>query len=304
MTPARALRADGSPSAVRHDDRDPLRLLLLMTLELLHDQRINRGSIDTGATDLLRARALVIAAGGDDCDVQALRLDGDPWSKSRPRHTKRGFTYTRPEDRDAELRTRTSLAPAFSQPMTGNVAMAAVFYRSNRQRIDADNMLKHLCDAATGIAWHDDSQVTAVLGVIELDPAHPRTVVAFAPHESSLTRGTDWTNRCQVCLTVFVVDPKQTAKKYCSLACSRQSRGHVLAEPVPCAHCAEPFRRQTTAQKYCGVDCSYAARIGAPKPRKRNYSNCESCGRELAHRRGGRCRECWTSDPHRQAVTS
>lgn len=261
------------------------------------DVRAGGEAVDAGHEDLLRAIALVVAAGGDDCDTTVLRLEGDPWSKSRPRHTRTGRSYVAPEDRDAEQRTRARLQPAFLQPMTGNVAVAAIFYRSNRQRIDADNLLKHICDAGTGVAWADDSQVTAVLGVIELDPTHPRTVVAFAPHDSSMGRGTDWTTICPRCNEVFVVDPKRPSRRYCSAPCAARARGHVLADPVPCAHCGVPFRRTTTAQRMCSPDCRAASLAGRNRARAtdRPFSACSTCGAQLTHRRGGQCRACWTT---------
>lgn len=253
---------------------------------------VNRGQVDPGAEDLLRASSLVVAAGGDNYDVMLARLDGDPWSKSRPRHTRTGRTYSLPEDRDAEARTAARLREVAREPASGNVALACIFYRSNRQRIDADNLLKHVCDAANGVLWHDDSQVTAVLGVIELDPAHPRTVVAVAPHFSTLGRGADWTSICARCGREFVVNPKHTAAKYCGRDCSNQARGHVLMEPVPCATCQQPFRRKTTAQRFCCMDCRSAALRGVPRERL-DKSRCLHCDRLLSHRRGGLCRDCW-----------
>lgn len=269
--------------------------------------RINHGTVDPGAEDMLRATRLVIAIGGDDTDVHTLRIDGDPWSKSRPRHTRTGVTYTAPEDRAAESRTRRILTDALLQPMTGNVAMAAIFYRSNRQRIDADNLLKHVCDSATGPVWEDDCQVTAIVGVIELDADYPRTVVAFAPHDSTLTRGTDWTQDCGWCGNPFLVNSNQPKKKYCGPVCSQRGRGgQDLTVPIPCRQCGEPFRRTTTAQVMCSPGCRVASIRGRNKARAsdRPFSTCATCGAPLAHRRGGRCRSCWLAAPADRPVTA
>lgn len=266
----------------------------------LDPTRVNSGTVDPGAEDLLRATQLVVAIGGSEHHVQTLRISGAPWSKARPRHTRTGVTYILPADRAAESRTRRTFAETFTKPLTGNVAVAAIFYRPDRQRIDADNLLKHVCDSATGPVWLDDCQVTAIVGIIELDPDCPRTVIAFAAHDSTLTRGSDWTNDCGWCGATFLVASNQPKKKYCGPACSVRGRGGLdLSLPVPCKQCGEPFRRITTAQVMCSPACRVAAIRGRNKARAsdRPFSSCATCGAQLAHRRGGRCRVCWLSAP-------
>ena len=59
----------------------------------------------------------------------------------------------------------------------------------DRRRTDSDNLEKLVMDAATKArVWHDDCQVTAKVVAVELDPVHPRTVVALCPATSSLDR--------------------------------------------------------------------------------------------------------------------
>ncbi|MHC9292009.1 RusA family crossover junction endodeoxyribonuclease [Mycobacterium sp. LTG2003] len=117
-----------------------------------------------------------------------LTIPGVPWSKSRPRFTRKGRAFPDPKDVEAEKRTGTFLGATVRRPFTGNVGLACVFYRPTRRRIDADNLLKHVCDSANGVLWIDDSQCTAIAGVIDLDREDPRTVVAIAPHESGMVR--------------------------------------------------------------------------------------------------------------------
>ncbi|MGW4240981.1 RusA family crossover junction endodeoxyribonuclease [Nocardia sp. NPDC004722] len=132
----------------------------------------------------------------DEADLRALRpaeaghivtLPGDPHPKGRPRFS-RGRAYTAEADRDAEARTALLLSQRVSQPLTGNIALTCVFYRRTRRRVDVDNLLKHVMDAANGILWRDDSQCTSLRGVIELDRDNPRTLILIGPHESSLVR--------------------------------------------------------------------------------------------------------------------
>jgi Holliday junction resolvase RusA-like endonuclease len=140
--------------------------------------------------DRTRARLLAqaLAPGVSPEGAVVLTIAGEPASKTRPRFSKDGRTYKTAEDEQAEARTGWQLRRAFRQPWTGNLALGAVFFRSTRQRIDVDNLVKHVCDAGNTIAWADDSQITAVYAVAELDPEHPRTLLVVARHVSSLDR--------------------------------------------------------------------------------------------------------------------
>lgn len=133
-----------------------------------------------------------------------LTIPGAPATKVRHRSRKGGQTYKEPEDVASEQRTATflhQLRTAHGGPLTGNVALGAVFYRPDMQWIDADNMVKHVCDAGNGVLWLDDSQITAQCGVVEYDPTNPRTVLVVGPHYSAMRRGTDTTTRARTART-------------------------------------------------------------------------------------------------------
>lgn len=110
-------------------------------------------------------------------------IPGKPWAKGRPRHnTRTNKTFTSKADLEAEERTAWALRAGIRYKYRGNVAMACVFYLPSLHRIDYDNMLKHVCDAANHVIYDDDSQVTAGLGVVALDRDNPRTVVILGEH--------------------------------------------------------------------------------------------------------------------------
>lgn len=146
--------------------------------------------LPAGGRDADRERARLIAAAlaPGVQDYRVLVLDGVPHSKERPRFDKQGRAYKSPVDAAAEEKTAWKLRPAFRQPLTGNLAVGCVFFRPNRQRIDKDNLLKHVLDAGNGIAWVDDAQVTAGYQVIELDIENPRTLLVVTRHVSSMDR--------------------------------------------------------------------------------------------------------------------
>lgn len=248
-----------------------------------------------------RALRLVQALAPGTSDLRFFVIPGEPVSKARPRHGK-GGTYQKTEDKEAEQRTGWHFRKAQrgAPPWTGNVALGCVFFRPNRQRIDVDNMLKHVCDSANGIAWLDDSQVTAVYGIAEFDAEYPRTVVVMGRHHSSLMRGTDAELVCPECGSRFMGYGTKRQRVHCSTACANKALGRRLSEPVDCKQCGKPFRRKTTAQVLCSEACRREHIKGIPRPKRAQRSRCETCDKELAHKRGGRCRDCWRADPRPQ----
>ena len=193
---------------------------------------------------------------------------------------------------------RRRLQAAGAQRFTGNVMLACRFYRSNYQRIDADNLLKHVCDSATGILWQDDSQVTLVLGDIQFDKERPRTVIVAGNHYSTLERGDDALRPCTHCDKPFMPTPgrPRDEQRFCSSRCSYAARTTVLAE-ITCPQCRKSFRPRTKTQIVCSRTCAGNRLTGQNRAKGGPMSCCTDCGKELAHRRGGRCRDCWRKDP-------
>lgn len=223
-------------------------------------------------------------------------IDGAPWSKSRPRFARNGRVYPKKDDVDAEARTSWFMKSVVKQPFRGNVGMVCLFYRPNHQRIDTDNLLKHVCDAANNVLWLDDSQATAVAGTIELDSDNPRTIILVGSHVSTLKRGVDDTKQCPVCGGTIRLSTRLRVTNVpitCSRKCANIFRGYESLEKlVVCPQCNQGFRRRTATQKLCSETCrtqSLANRNKNATP----WSECVDCGKTLSHKRGGRCRECW-----------
>lgn len=249
--------------------------------------------IQSSIDDAVRAVSLMRGIVGDVDDVQYLVIEGAPASKARPRFGRGGVVFTPKESRAAEKRTAERMRKVFREPLTGNVSLACVFFRPNRQRIDADNMLKHVCDAANGVIWEDDSQVTAISAVVELDEANPRTLVAVSSHQSSMVRGTDAVYPCAKCGTPIPMIGKTRKTKHCSAKCAYEAREKPPLKGVPCAQCKQEFRPSVRTQKLCSEACRVEWMRGRNQRSRRAMSDCMDCGTQLSHSRGGRCRPCW-----------
>lgn len=106
--------------------------------------------------------------------------------------TRSGRAFLPAKDREAEIESAKYLSDIRMPKLTGNVALVCIFYRGDKRRVDTDNLVKHVCDAANrSNVWDDDTQVTALIGITEYDKQNPRTIVILGSHSSTLQRGTD-----------------------------------------------------------------------------------------------------------------
>lgn len=262
---------------------------------------------EVAQSDVARAMALYSLIGTPDRHdgerMVVVTVPGSPISKARPRFAK-GVTYHDKKAAAAERRTAHFIGEVIQgRKFTGNVALGCIFFRPNLQRIDVDNLLKHVCDAANGVAWVDDSQVTAAVAIAECDPQNPRTVIVFGHHASTLIRGTDAVAQCVGCGAEYsLIGVDRRDKRYCTYRCAIAHRTTSLAEPVPCPICSTPFRRTTSAQQTCSNTCRVEQMRGRRRSAAANLSSCSECGKTLSHRRGGRCRDCWRAAPRTHAL--
>lgn len=259
--------------------------------------------MDRDATLAFDIMSILLSA---DCPYSFFTvLDGPPPSKMRPRfNRKTGNAFVPAVDRENHKRTRAHLKAIvesdgefFTQPgvpFLGNVALGCVFFRPSRQRIDVDNMVKHVADAATGVLWADDSQVTTVYARVELDADRPRSIIIAGDTESTMPRGDALGAPCDACGT-WVVGKVNGKPKTCGApVCVAAVQGRrSLETPVPCETCQRKFVRGTSAQRFCSTDCAHESFKAKHKQRAAPRSRCADCDKQLGHLRGGRCRDCW-----------
>jgi Holliday junction resolvase RusA-like endonuclease len=227
---------------------------------------------------------------GDDSYIVSFVHPGPPQSKARPRWSpKNGRTYTPTETARAER----SLAKRFERSfqgrtLEGNVAIAAVFYRPNHQRIDADNLMKLVLDSATKAGvWLDDSQVTAQASVVEVDADAPRTLIALGPTASTMNRTGRVTSTCSRCGTMFAQARTLKLRAFCSRACAKPT---VTAR---CARCGLDFTRRRAGQRYCSKTCAVRDPIRRQADAlQRPAPTCKLCGGRVSRREYLRCAAC------------
>jgi len=204
---------------------------------------------------------------------------------------------------DAHTEYRKQLQRAMSAkadaPLLRGVSVEAVFYRSNRQRMDVDNMLKFVLDAALGIFWIDDSQVLRIAGRVEFDAANPRVEMAIGEQVTSMPRGDEVLieRRCEGCSGVFfraTYPSTPNAGRFCSKACMKRPILRCANE-----NCDADFTPNSLAQRYCTKRCASSAiqtrqKIAtAAALRARPLPNCRGCGAKLRRRNSYLCTACW-----------
>ena len=222
-------------------------------------------------------------------------VPGEPRSKARPRFTGNGRVYSEKHQRAHEEALRWHFRAAMRTPLPGNVAIEATFYRSTRQRVDIDNLLKSVLDGTNGVCFADDSQVTRIGARLELDPEKPRTEVLIRPTTSSLLRGKkgERVSTCPSCEREFTwrAYPSAPSKTFCSPRCRNRAPGR-------CVHCGRDYHRTTPRQLCCSPECLRARRSAATAAEPR--PSCRDCSAPLIHRDAVLCVACWRASPNQR----
>jgi Holliday junction resolvase RusA-like endonuclease len=225
----------------------------------------------------------------DPSQIVAFVHEGAPVSKARARWSRKGHFYTPGTTQGAEEALSWRFREVVKgRPWKGNIALAAVFFRPNHQRIDADNLMKLVLDAGTKAGvWDDDCQVTHQVSVIEKDVARPRTVIALSAVTGSLNRSDTMDAVCQRCEKSFTRGRADKAK-YCSRACRSTPKGMAC-----CPKCDTVFDRKRAGQRYCSDACRVSG-VGRRLPAhlQRPPAVCVTCGERVSRREYQFCAKC------------
>lgn len=241
----------------------------------------------------LRMLDLIRGCGGESYRVV---VDGNPVSKARARWSRKSRSFYTPSHTSGQEgvlahHMRQALA---GRTLTGNVAVVAIFHRSDYQRIDADNLMKLVMDAGTkaGI-WKDDCQVTAQASFIELDKARPRTEVVLGPASSTLSRERTVRLVCEFCAGDYersrFLGRDREHTKFCSQVCMGMAKRVTAA----CVRCGSEFRRRSGGQRFCSQKCAKqdpARRL--PAGYQREPPLCTKCGTRVSRREYLFCSGC------------
>lgn len=250
-----------------------------------------------GPSDL-RAVAALLAP--DFTEVAFVDVPGEPPSKRRPRFGA-GRGYADAEQSTAETRTAAYLRQKIRGTLDGSVVLVCRFVRGSYQRIDVDNLLKHVCDSANlARIWRDDSQVKVIVGTLSFAPGQAKTEILVG-RTAAATRPAEAPKTCGHCGKAF--RSFMPNAKHCSVECANKHRGTDLTQPRTCFTCGIAFRARNGGQRYCGDACRL---VGLHKHIRRNTranprpaSRCALCGSPVSRPEYRRCRACWKKNAGR-----
>jgi Holliday junction resolvase RusA-like endonuclease len=190
----------------------------------------------------------------------SVTVPGEPVPKSRAR-LGRGRAYTPAATTTAEQRFGWAFRAAkVARNDHDDLGLRVVFRASTHQRRDLDNCIKLVCDAANGIVWRDDVQVTRIEADMIRGVDDPGTTV-----EVWIARARE--RRCEAC----GAGPLTAGQaKYCSKRCydGNQRRGIVRR----CKGCGVDVYRQAGKSQARVVFCT-------PECRRAQGERCRNCGK-------------------------
>lgn len=106
-----------------------------------------------------------------------LVIPGSPKPKQRPRFTRQGRVYSPSSKEERRVAEHIAAQIGYRKPLTGPLKVTMRFYRSDKRRVDLDNLEKLVADSANGVLWVDDSQIMEVTSSKHYDKDNPRTEV-------------------------------------------------------------------------------------------------------------------------------
>jgi len=229
---------------------------------------------------------------------------GAPLGKERARYTKRGHVYTPGRTKEYEEALSTLFMDATNRAgpdADSCFVLRCLFFRPNRQRIDCDNLMKAVSDAATGVVWKDDSQVVEIAGRVVLSHPEPRAEALIYRTDDPSPR-----EKCAACGVTIISFPARP-RRYCSVACSNASKRMTLTCPqcklnFTLAKAAAERSIRRNGRTFCSLSCSVKnARAVRDGHKSRKLFRCGRCGNQVSRPEYKLCRPCFLetkSDPN------
>jgi Holliday junction resolvase RusA-like endonuclease len=231
---------------------------------------------------------------------------GAPVAKSRARFG-RGNVYTPKEtttyERSVKALFLDCLGGAAPDP-DSRFALRCLFFRPNRVRIDCDNLMKAVSDAATGVVWKDDRQVLEIVGRLYLGCAEGKAEILI--HRVPDTTRKDF---CQRCGKEYTTYPSLKAR-----FCSNECRNTVKRVELQCSGCQVRFtipvcvarkRGGKDGRVFCSKSCAakHMKRRRLP-PKGRKVFACPQCGGPMSKPHYISCQPCHVANRYKHEPTS
>ncbi len=224
-----------------------------------------------------------------------LHLAIDPLGKGRARFSRDGHAYTPAQTREYEESIRWLLKSVVGPhaDSESKFGVRVAFSKTDRRRIDVDNLVKALFDAANGIVWRDDAQVRELSARLKLDA--PKAGIDLLVY--LLSDDPETGSKCEHCGSIMErKPPSQRDARFCSATCASNSK----RQEVTCGECGKTFtlprslakgKGRRVARRFCGVSCRNTW-WWRHQPKEVQQSTCVDCGKKVSRREYRRCQSC------------
>lgn len=226
--------------------------------------------------------------------VATVSIDVDPQSKSRPIFSK-GRAYTPDKTRQYEKMLAFNFRASLTRQPTASdrFGVRAVFRKETLQRIDVDNMLKAVFDAANDVVWLDDSQCVEVMGkVLRGAPSARIDVVFYLLPDPSPTY---LCPKCNIRFRVKRSRSKNGPPVYCGQECFRAAQTDAYVD-MKCRQCDGEFELCQSLAKlsagFCSKTCSLRFYGALRKAAGSDTWKCQDCGSAVTRKEYEVCKHC------------
>lgn len=186
----------------------------------------------------------------------------------------------------------------------------ARFWRSNRQRIDIDNLLKTTLDSITQSGfWLDDSRVHEICGSVEKGADRPRVefmVYRYRSH-GRVRPGSkyDFPAKCAQC--GGEMDKRKSHPSSIRRFCSHECYSLFKTVELECTYCHKVFRIPISlrrgnkrkdgtysGRRFCSRECSieFHRSLSRIKGKESDKWVCAKCGGRVSRKEYKVCRAC------------
>lgn len=248
--------------------------------------------------------------------ILEVSMSGEPVAHQRPRYSKKSNRfYTPPKSVTHRKQLANLIASKLKEVASDKnlrYGVQANFYRSNRQRVDIDNLFKTILDAGTqSKIWMDDSQVLELCGRLYTKQDNPRTEILFYyVNEFGADRKEYAPVYCLYC-GKLITSPQypSSRRKYCNRECaSKAKRTTFLCSQcgktfeIPCSLVRKKKQASKTGKIFCSRQCCMNYFGNLKRINGSDRWRCVDCGKRVSRKEYKRCIAC--SMKERQKPTS
>jgi Holliday junction resolvase RusA-like endonuclease len=220
-----------------------------------------------------------------------ITIQGEPIAHCRPRFS-RGRVYNTQTTTNFKQRVGFIIKSQYNKlvDLDSKFRIDMKFYRSNRQRVDIDNLSKSILDAITNIKlWKDDSQVNEIHAEKFTVCSEPKTEIILYRISDNSPRET-----CPICKKPMVNSYKSSKRKVCSRECLSKSVKKIIKV---CKMCGKEFEilkcQDRYSKNFCSRICSlnFYAKLKT-ELRGPSHWRCQVCGGSVSRKEYKRCWGC------------